>query len=107
MGTRAVIPALKGQRYGAVSEVRFRGPETHLLVLALPGFDLGCVKTLRGITAPGILGSVVMRRAKKRKNLSFRSALRPNQISFSHSQDPTETLAAKFAVNAEPLYSMW
>src|ERR1700732_701492 len=32
--------------------------------------DPGCVKTLRGITAPGILGPLVMRRAKKRKNLS-------------------------------------
>jgi hypothetical protein len=31
------------------------------------GFDPGCVKTLRGITAPGILGHMVMRRAKKRK----------------------------------------
>src|SRR3974390_153594 len=44
------------------------------------GFDLGCVKTLRGITAPGILGTVVMRRAKKRKNLS--SAWHYNQIRF-------------------------
>ena len=93
------------------------------------GQDPGCVKTLRGIIAPGILGSTVTRRVKKRKNLSsarhlvftrprpwlcenstrynrtrnfglyghaeskktqkfvFRSALRPNQISFSHGQD--------------------
>ena len=43
-------------------------------------FDLGCVKTLRGITAPEILGSVVMRRAKKRKNLS--SARHYDQIRF-------------------------
>jgi tetratricopeptide (TPR) repeat protein len=35
-----------------------------------PPNDPGCVKTLRGIIAPGILGSTVMRRAKKRKNLS-------------------------------------
>src|SRR5204863_1317435 len=35
-----------------------------------PVLDPGCVKTLRGIIAPGILGSVRMRRAKKRKNLS-------------------------------------
>ena len=39
-----------------------------------------CVKTLRGITAPGILGSTVMRRAKKRRKFVFRSALRPNRI---------------------------
>ena len=32
--------------------------------------DPGCVKTLRGITAPGILGYTVTLRAKKRKNLS-------------------------------------
>jgi hypothetical protein len=31
--------------------------------------DPGCVKTLGGIIAPGILGSVAMRRAKKRKKL--------------------------------------
>jgi hypothetical protein len=42
--------------------------------------DPGCVKTLRGIIAPGILGSVVMRRAKKRKNLS--SARHYDQIRF-------------------------
>src|SRR5215467_12647054 len=29
----------------------------------------GCVKTLRGITAPGILSSTVTPRAKRRKNL--------------------------------------
>src|SRR5262245_47718404 len=32
--------------------------------------DPGCVKTLHGITAPRILGSVVVRRAKKCKKLS-------------------------------------
>jgi len=42
--------------------------------------DPGCVKTLRGIIAPGILGSVVMWRAKKRKNLS--SARHYDQIRF-------------------------
>jgi hypothetical protein len=42
--------------------------------------DPGCVKTLHGIIAPGILGSVVMRRAKKRKNLS--SARYYDQIRF-------------------------
>ena len=44
------------------------------------GCDPGCVKTLRGIIAPGILGSMVMRRAKKRKNLS--SARHYDQIRF-------------------------
>src|SRR4029077_8243213 len=42
--------------------------------------DPGCVKTLRGIIAPGILGSTVMRRAKKSKNLS--SARHYDQIRF-------------------------
>src|SRR5215472_12988200 len=42
--------------------------------------DPGCVKTLRGITAPGILGSTVTRRAKNRKNLS--SARHCDQIRF-------------------------
>src|SRR5437868_8800218 len=43
-------------------------------------FDPGCVKTLRGIIAPGIFGPMVMRRAKKRKNLS--SARHYDQIRF-------------------------
>jgi hypothetical protein len=42
--------------------------------------DLGCVKTVRGITAPGISGSTVMRRAKNRKSLS--SARHYDQIRF-------------------------
>jgi hypothetical protein len=42
--------------------------------------DPGCVKTLGGITAPGILGPTVMRRAKKRRNLS--SARHYDQIRF-------------------------
>ena len=45
-----------------------------------PFSDPGCVKTPGGITAPGILGSTVMRRAKKRKNLS--SARHYDQIRF-------------------------
>ena len=52
--------------------------------------DPGCVKTLGGITAPGILGSTVMRRAKKTQKFVFRSALRPNQILFSHDQGRVE-----------------
>ena len=40
----------------------------------------GCVKTLRGMTAPGILRLVVTLRAKKRKNSS--SARRYDQIRF-------------------------
>jgi hypothetical protein len=43
------------------------------------------VKTLRGITAPEILRLVVTLRAKKTQKFILRSALRPNQISFSHS----------------------
>ena len=42
--------------------------------------DPGCVKTLSGITAPGISGSTVIRGAKKRKNLS--SARHYDQIGF-------------------------
>jgi hypothetical protein len=37
--------------------------------MAEPGIT-PCVKTLRGITAPGILEPMVIRRLKKRKNLS-------------------------------------
>ena len=55
--------------------------------------DPGCVKTLGGITAPGILGPTVMR-SKKTQKFVFRSALRPNQISFSHDQDPNATSAS-------------
>ena len=44
----------------------------------------GCVKTLGGITAPGILGLYGHAESKKTQKFVFRSALRPNQISFSH-----------------------
>jgi len=47
----------------------------------------GRVKTLRGITAPRILRLVVTLRAKNAKFL-LRSALQPNQISFSHGLGP-------------------
>src|ERR1700730_17563438 len=47
---------------------------------ASEAYDPDCVKTPRGITAPGILGSMVMRRTKKRKNLS--SARHHDQIRF-------------------------
>jgi hypothetical protein len=42
--------------------------------------DPGCVKTLRGKTAPGILGLMFTLRAKKRNNSS--SARRHDQIRF-------------------------
>jgi hypothetical protein len=45
-----------------------------------PASDPGCVKTVRGITAPGILRLVVTLRAKKRKNSS--SAWHYDQIRF-------------------------
>src|SRR5580692_7243317 len=51
--------------------------------------DPGCVKTLGGITAPGILGSTVMRRAKKRKNLS--SARHCDQIRFCFHTTKTQS----------------
>src|SRR5579859_5180907 len=51
--------------------------------------DPGCVKTLSCITAPGILGSTVMRRAKKRKNLS--SARHYDQIRFRFHTTKTHT----------------
>jgi hypothetical protein len=54
-------------------------------------FDPGCVKTIRGITAPGILSPKGHAESKKTQKFVFRSALRPNQISFSHSQDPMQS----------------
>jgi len=51
--------------------------------------DPGCVKTLRGISAPGILSPVVMRRARKRKNLS--SARHYDQIRFRFRTAKTQT----------------
>ena len=70
-------------------------------------FDPGCVKTLRGITAPGILGSTVMRRAKKRKNLS--SARHYDQIRFRFHTAKTQTghPGQIFAVMHNSCYSMW
>ena len=49
--------------------------------------DPGCVKTLRGITAPGILGPMIMRRLKKRKNF----ARHYNQIRFRFDRAKTHT----------------
>ena len=48
--------------------------------VAKAALDPGCVKTLRGITAPGILSPMIMRRAKRRKNSS--SARHYDQIRF-------------------------
>jgi hypothetical protein len=46
----------------------------------MANMGLGCVKTRRGITTPGILSPVVMRRAKKHKSSS--SARHYDQIRF-------------------------
>jgi hypothetical protein len=54
-----------------------------------------CVKTRRGIAAPGILSSAVIRSTKKTEKFAFRSALGPIQFSFSHSQDPLRTRCRK------------
>src|ERR1700720_3241782 len=56
-------------------------------------YDHGCVKTLGGTTAPGILGSTVMRRAKKRKNLS--SARHYDQIRFHFHTTKVEILCRR------------
>ena len=48
----------------------------------------GCVKTLRGITAPGILRLVVTLRAKKRKNSSSDRCC--DQIRFLFTQPGSE-----------------
>src|ERR1700720_2991285 len=61
--------------------------------------DPGCVKTLRGITAPGILGSTVTRRAKKRKNLS--SARHYDQIRFRFHTAKTLTVDVRQGFGAE------
>jgi hypothetical protein len=61
--------------------------------------DFGCVKTLRGITAPGILASTVTRRAKKRKSLS--SARHYDQIRFRFHTAKTLSGSVTFAVYRE------
>src|SRR6202022_2446119 len=70
--------------------------------IASEAYDPGCVKTLRGITAPGIFGPMVMRRAKKRKNLS--SARHYDQIRFCF--HTTKTLSglrpAEFPQRSKP-----
>jgi len=60
--------------------------------------DPGCVKTLHGITAPGILSPMVRPRAKKRKNLS--SARRYDQIRFRFRTTKTHSVIGRpiFAV---------
>jgi hypothetical protein len=53
---------------------------THLWHPRCVAIEPGCVKTLRGMTAPGILSPTIMWRAKKRKNLC--SARHYDQIRF-------------------------
>ena len=60
--------------------------------------DPGCVKTLRGITVPGILGPVVMRRAKKHKNLS--SARHDDQIGFRFRTAKTHSVGSTPSIDA-------
>ena len=55
--------------------------------------DPGCVKTLRGITAPGVLSPVIVRRAKKRKNSS--SARHYDQIRFRFRTAKVEILCRR------------
>src|SRR5262249_37241326 len=47
--------------------------------------------------------------SKKTQKFVFRSALRPNQISFSHGQDPLETLrgSLRLAAVCSPRLTMW
>jgi hypothetical protein len=51
----------------------------------MPAYGPGGVKTLRGITALGILRLVITLGAKQLQKFILRSLLRPSQISFSHS----------------------
>ena len=55
---------------------------------------LGCVKTLRGMTAPGILMLVVTFRAKKCRNLS--SAQHYDQIRFRFYTAWVKTRSCRF-----------
>src|SRR5271166_5007332 len=41
--------------------------------------------------------------SKKTQKFVFRSVLRPNQISFSHSQDPSRKLGRQFCCDAQRL----
>src|ERR1700723_1441500 len=83
--------------------VRFRG-EANMIRRTKSGGsvenDPGCVKTLGGITAPEILGSTVMRRAKKRKNLS--SARHYDQIRFCFHTTKTHNRRCFARLPAQP-----
>lgn len=68
-------------RHGRCSDVRrWMQGKTVAQPSGTSPYDPGCVKTLRRITAPGILGPMAMRRTKKRKILS--SARHCDQIRF-------------------------
>jgi hypothetical protein len=73
--------------------------------------DPGCVKTLRGIIAPGILGSTVMRRARKRKNLS--SVRHYDQMRFrfhttkTHCRSPADGRMHAIAANFARTIACW
>jgi hypothetical protein len=72
---------------GNVSSLGHSGPQCCTAVM--PQNDPGCVKTLRGMTAPGILRLVVTFRAKKCKNLSC--ARNYDQIRFRFHTTKTTT----------------
>src|ERR1700730_5450230 len=71
-------------------------------------YDPGCVKTLRGITAPGILGPMVMRRAK---SLQFYKSRQPwtayvahghrlERLGFAADHRPHSSSASRFTAGA-------
>jgi hypothetical protein len=88
---------------GPLTEVHWPSARVAGDAISTPAFDPGCVKTLRGITAPGILRLVVTLRAKKTQKFILRSALRPNQISFSHGLDPLQSSPVQFSCAAKLL----
>jgi hypothetical protein len=75
-------------------QVGYRGNSGRAdLAIGASESDPGCVKTLRGITAPGILSPMIVRRAKKRKNSS--SARHYDQIGFRFRTAKVEILCRR------------
>src|SRR5215472_10540279 len=88
------------RRCAPLSDVRFRANRTLSRHRRMTESDPGCVKTLRGMTAPGILRLVVTFRAKKCRNLS--SAQHYDQSDFVFTRPGSKREAAFFGLECAP-----
>ena len=69
--------------------------------------DPGCVKNSTRYNRTRNFWPYGHAESKKTQKFVFRSALRPNQISFSHDQDPNRAFAGQFGCAAQRVILMY